>query len=91
MSTVLSIGFHEHEEGMSAAAGLVEDLAVGRLVVDPDRVEGREFLPARDARDREPLAVGVLPDLDRATNEVGRIGLGFEGDVVDEAGLASGR
>jgi hypothetical protein len=71
--------FGEHEEGhIRPAAGLVEDLAVGRLVVDPDRLEGREFVPAGHARDREPLPAGVLPDPDRATDEAGRIGLGFE-------------
>jgi hypothetical protein len=66
-------------KGISAQRpGLVEDLAVGRLVVDPDRLEGREFLPTRDARDGEPLPVGVLPDPDRATDEAGGVGVGFE-------------
>ena len=69
------------------AAGLVEDPAVGRLVIDPDRLEGREFLPAGDARDGEPLPVCKLPDPDRATNEAGWVGVGFERVVGNEAGL----
>jgi hypothetical protein len=80
--------FGEHEEGhISPAAGLVEDLAVGRLVVDPDRLKGREFLPAGHARDRKPLAVGVLPDPDGAADEAGRFVVGFEGVIADEGGL----
>jgi hypothetical protein len=80
--------FGEHEEGhVSPAAGLVEDLPVGRLVVGPDRLEGREFLPAGHARDGEPLPVGVLPDPDRAADEAGRIGVSFKSVVVDEGGL----
>jgi hypothetical protein len=44
--------FGQHEEGhVSPAAGLVEDLAVGRLDVAPDRFDRREFVPARHARD----------------------------------------
>ena len=40
-----------------------------------------------DARDGEPLPVRVLPDPDRATDEAGRIGVGFERVVADEGGL----
>ena len=66
---------------------LVEGLAVGRLVVDPDRLDGREFVPAGGARDGEPLPVRELPDPDGAADEAGRIGVGFEGVVGNEAGL----
>jgi hypothetical protein len=53
--------FGEHEKRhVSPAARFVEDLAVARLVVDPDRLDGHEFVPACDARDWEPLPVGVL-------------------------------
>ena len=34
-----------------------------------------------------PLSAGVLPDPDRTTDEAGRIGVGFEGVVGNEAGL----
>src|SRR5208283_3831704 len=67
-------------KGMSAQRpDLSRTLAVGRLIVDPDRLEGREFVPAGGARDREPLPVRVLPDPDGAADEAGRIGVGFEG------------
>ena len=80
--------FGEHEEGhVRPAAGLVENPAVGRLVIDPDRLEGREFLPAGDARDGEPLPACKLPDPDRATDEAGWVGVGFERVVGNEAGL----
>jgi hypothetical protein len=35
-----------------------------------------------------PLSVGVLPDPDRATDQAGRIGVGFESVVSNEGGLA---
>jgi hypothetical protein len=35
------------------------------------RSSGQPLLPAGDARDREPLPVGVLPDPDGATDEAG--------------------
>jgi hypothetical protein len=80
--------FGEHQERhVRPAAALVEDLAVGRLVVDPDRLERREFVPARHTRDREPLPVGVLPYPDRAADETGRVRVGFESIVADEGGL----
>jgi hypothetical protein len=42
--------FGQHEEGhVSPAAGLVEDLAVGRLDVAPDRFDRREFVSDRAA------------------------------------------
>jgi hypothetical protein len=50
--------FGEQQEGyVRPAAGLVEDVAVGRLVVGPEGE--REFVPAGHARDRETLPVGV--------------------------------
>ena len=80
--------FGEHQEGhVSPAAGFVEGLAIGRLVVDPDRLDGREFVPARHARDGEPLSVRVLPDPDGTADEAGRIGVGFEGVVNNEGGF----
>jgi hypothetical protein len=69
------------------AAGLVEDLAVGRLIVGPDRLEGREFVPEGDARDGDPLSVCELPDPDGAAGEAGGVGVGFEGVVTHEAAL----
>jgi hypothetical protein len=80
--------FGEHQEGhVSPAAGFVEGLAIGRLVVNPDRLEGREFVPARHTRDGEPLPVRELPDPDRAADEAGRIGVRLEGVVSNEGGL----
>jgi len=85
--------FGEHEERhVSLAAGLVEDLALGRLVVDPDRLDGREFLPAGDARDGEPLPVRVLPDrTEQLTRPAGLVSALRPSSLRKAGSVSSGR
>jgi hypothetical protein len=47
------IGEPASERACPPSGQSFEDSAIGRLVVDPDCFEGREFLPAGDAHDRD--------------------------------------
>ena len=85
--------FGEHEEGhVSPAAGLVEGLAVGRLVVGPDGLEGREFLPAGDARDGEPLPVAYCQTrTEQLTRPAGLVSDLGASSLIKPGSISSGR
>jgi hypothetical protein len=56
------------------------------------RSSGQPLLPAGDARDREPLPVGVLPDPDGATDEAGGFVSALRTSSARKAGsFSSGR